>query len=305
MAEESQVECLRVTNKGIVEMRLSNEKSQPVYGLAFWFTCCLLASSGRNRQSGRLEYNGPSGFGIRLQTLYFARDAVLPINWQAGRVQLRPGLTSTGITERWFRHDCIWITRLLSAENIGSLPSQWTEDSQGRRNPRLSRRLDMSISDEFYARSGEFRRARQHVLAWAKEQSASGILTPKEYETVCIPLQAFEVSSAVWAEVAAGVEPDDLSPLNRERVPTGKEICVAACLNLRLADRIAGLLMGWCKWFEADDNFPIYSDLGKVDKIVFMCALIVLESIADGRHYLAAFSDVEEATKKWTLVYLC
>jgi len=195
--------------------------------------------------------------------------------------------------------------KLLNPARIDSFPSEWTEDSPDRKDPRLTRRFEMSMADELRNRAATFRKVRQHALVWARKLATGGTLALNEHGPIFIPLEAFKVRSTIWSEVAAGVEPDDISPLNKERVPTGEEICVAACLNKRLADSIAELLLGWYKWFQADGNFPMYSDPDEYDKIVLMCALIVLESIANGNPHLAGLSDVEEAAKKWNPVYIC
>ena len=43
----------------------------------------------------------------------------------------------------------------------------------------------------------------------------------------------------------------------------------------------------------------------RIHQVILMCAIIIIQSIADGAPYLAALGDVENGVTKWDLVYLC
>jgi hypothetical protein len=99
-----------------------------------------------------------------------------------------------------------------------------------------------------------------------------------------------------------------MSPLDPIRIPTSQEVCIAAASNQKLANDIASGLMTIFKYFEDDkDNFEWWEDLlDNPTKIaVFLCAAIVVQSIADNSPYLAGLSEVQECISKWNPAYLC
>jgi hypothetical protein len=293
--ESDIVEYVRISRKGIVEKRLLSGKKFPVMGLPYFFTYSLL---GCTAQDGNPEYNGrPFGYHLRLEVLYFARECFLPIRfWYHDRPR-------TANRASWYQ----MYARLLSPAKMAAIPAGWTENSPSRTDRGLTRRFELLIEDNLRFRSAAFRKGRKSALKVAQGSHAE--LYGDDYLEV--PAECFEVTASIWtgpAKIAA----QSIFPLSPERVPTSQEICIAASSNSGLAHFISEILVALRKWFEEvgggeegklaflDEMIP--SDYNKV---IFMCAMIVLNSIADNAPYLAALGDVEDCVTKWNPVYLC
>jgi hypothetical protein len=288
--ESDIVEYVRISRKGIVEKRLLSGKLFPVMGLPYFFTYSLL---GCTAQNGNPEYNGrPFGYHLRLEVLYFARECVLPI-----RFGYHP-------RDKWYYS----FARLLSPAKMAAIPSGWTENSPSRTDRGLTRRFELLIEDNLRFRSAAFRKGRKRALAVAENPSTEGYAG----DYLEIPAECFEVTASTWTGPAKKAA-QSILPLSPERVPTSQEICIAAGSNTGLSHFISEILVALRKWFE--DGGEAEEKGGKLafldeapsdyDVVVFMCAMIVLNSIADNAPYLAALADVEDCVTKWTPVYLC
>jgi hypothetical protein len=291
--ESDIVEYVRISRKGIVEKKLLSEKQFPVMGLPYFFTYSLL---GCTAQNGNPEYNGrPFGYHLRLEVLYFARECVLPIRF---------GHLVSHSQYGWYR----MFARLLSPARMAAIPSGWTENSPSRTDRGLTRRFELLIEDNLRFRSAAFRKGRRSALKVAQDPATEGY----DEDYLEIPAECFEVTASTWTG-SAKIAAQSILPLSPERVPTSQEICIAASSNPGLAHLISEILIQLRKWFE--DGGEVEKKGGKLaflevkpsdyDEVVFMCAMIVLNSIADNAPYLAALADVEDCVTKWTPVYLC
>jgi hypothetical protein len=288
--ESDIVEYVRISRKGIVEKMLLSGQKYPVMGLSYFFTYSLL---GCTAQNGNPEYNGrPFGYHLRLEVLYFARECVLPIRFYH---RPKPGMS------RWYP----MYAKLLSPAKMAAIPSGWTENSPSRTDHGLTRRFEILIEDNLRFRSAAFRKGRKSALEVAENPNTEGYGDYLE-----IPAECFEVTASTWtgpAKIAA----QSILPLSPERVPTSQEICIAGSSNPGLAHFISEILVALRKWFEeggeAEGGKLAFLDEipSDYDEVVFMCAMIVLNSIADNAPYLAALGDVEDCVTKWNPVYLC
>lgn len=95
-------------------------------------------------------------------------------------------------------------------------------------------------------------------------------------------------------------------------MPTAQEICFAAITNVALASEICETIEMLYDPFRGKNDpglhnwhysHPKYSQ--RSNQAIVMCAIIVIQSIADGAPYLAALGDVEACVAKWDPVYLC
>lgn len=272
------VSHVRIARKGVVEKRLVDSQTLPVLGLPFWFTYSILACTARGNSH---RYDGrPNGYHMRLEILYFARECVIPIG---------------NIAPSWRN----LFTKLLDSENIEAIPVGWTEDSPRRKNAALRKRFELLIDDQLRFRSAHFRRERRGALKLAAEGFS------EEVEALHVPVEAFAIMPAVWTEFTTTVS-DFLHPLRIHHLPTSQEICLAATSNVELAAKISGLLMVLQKAFEGKGDFSLFAqEPSKSDMAIFLCAMVVLQSIAEFSPYLAALSDVEACVSKWNPVYLC
>jgi hypothetical protein len=285
--ESDIVEYVRISRKGIVEKRLLSGKKFPVMGLPYFFAYSLL---GCTAQNGNPEYNGrPFGFHLRLEVLYFARECFLPIRFYR--------LPKSGMS-RWY----LMYAKLLSPIKMAAIPSGWTENSPSRTDHGLTRRFELLIEDNLRMRSAAFRKGRKSALAVAENRNAEEGYANDYLE---IPVECFEVTASTWtgpAKMASQL----ILPLSPERVPTSQEICIAASSNLRLAHFVSEILVALRKWFEEGGKLAFLDEIrSSYDEVVVMCAIIVLNSIADNAPYLAALGDVEDCVTKWNPVYLC
>lgn len=128
---------------------------------------------------------------------------------------------------------------------------------------------------------------------------------PDLFDTT-LPLEVFTIPVNVWSEVAEECS-SYISPLTSHRVPTSQEICIAAISNTNFAMRITDTLTDFRKWFEDDAEAPqrTISSMNANQKATFICAIIILQSIAEGAGYLATLIDVEECLTKYDPIYLC
>jgi hypothetical protein len=89
-------------------------------------------------------------------------------------------------------------------------------------------------------------------------------------------------------------------------LPTSQEICIAATTDTEFAALIASVLQRMQEAFEGKREYPDSGPNGSANELVsILCAIIILESIAESSPYLAALSDVEACVNKWNPVYLC
>lgn len=272
------VSHVRITRKGIVEKRLADSQTLPVLGLPFWFTYSILACTARGDSH---RYNGrPNGYRMRLEILYFAHECVIPIG------NIAPGWRNL-------------VAKLLTSEKIEAIPVEWTENSTSRRDAALRKRFELLIEDQLRFRSAHFRRERRGALKLAVEGLSEDV------EALHIPVEALSIMPTVWKESMPPVL-EFIYPLSIDHLPTSQEICLAAASNIELAAKISGLLTVLQKAFEGKSDFSLFAqEPSKSDIAAFLCAMVVLESIADFSPYLAALSDVEACVSKWNPVYLC
>jgi hypothetical protein len=272
---------LRISHKGIVERRLSNGKHLPVYGNAFWFAYSLLGTcAGDSKQS----YTGqPFGLKIRLENLYIARECVMPIDL---------------IRTMWYSFGERFFEELVSPVKMRAIPIEWTEDSPSRDDQRLTKRFEASISDGLRARGRYFREQRLKALKSDPKMKASAM-----------PFEVFEVTPSLWWKVIKEItDLSYISPLPTTRVPTSQEICVAAASNSELAEDIAAVLGIIYEFFRHHSIMELKrrsKDPKARAKTALLCAVIIVQSIADNSPYLAALSDVQESVAKWNPAYLC
>jgi len=276
----------RISHKGIVERRLSNGKQLPVHGLAFWFPYSIL---GTCAQDSVRSYNGqPFGFRIRLQTLFISRECVVPV--------IKRG------TDQLF----LFLRELISLTKMRSIPTEWTEDSPARNDARLNRRFELEMSDEMRNRAKYFREQRNNTMRLFQDTNLEAIYVHNH--SFYIPLEVLEVTPNLWCKIVGDVDSSYMSPLLAARVPTSQEICVAAVLNGNLATDITSVLMSIARIFQGEEkitaDWRVLFNNAK-EKAVFMCAIIIMQSIADSSPYLAGLSDVQECISKWNPAYLC
>jgi len=283
-SEQEIVEFVQINRKGIVEKKLLSGINLPIMGNPFWYTYSMLASTARN---GHREYNGrPFGFQVRLEILYFSREFVvfIPEYYKA-----------FGDPNGWIE----LLMQLVSPTKMDAIPSEWTEDWPARKDLHLTRRFEFTADVKMRNRAAQFRRDRQQAFELFRSD-------PDLFDTI-LPLEVFTIPVNVWSEVA-GECSSYISPLTSHRVPTSQEICVAAISNTSLAMRIADTLMEFRKWFEEDVE-PLWlrdDSLNYVHhKVEFICAIIILQFIAEGAGYLATLIDVEECLTKYDPIYLC
>jgi hypothetical protein len=277
--EQKIVEFVRINRKGIVEKKLLSGINLPIMGNPFWYTYSMLASTARN---GHREYNGqPFGFKIRLEILYFSRESVVSIPPQYR-------------DHKWIE----LLMQLVSPTKMDAIPSEWTEDSPARKDLHLTRRFEFSADVKMRNRAAQFRRDRQKAFKLFRSN-------PHLFNTT-LPLEVFTIPVNVWSEVAEECS-SYISPLTSHRVPTSQEICIAAISNTNFAMRITDTLTDFRKWFEDDAEAPqrTVSSMNANQKATFICAIIILQSIAEGAGYLATLIDVEECLTKYDPIYLC
>jgi hypothetical protein len=270
---------VRIDRKGVTEKRYANGQVLPVISLPFWFTYSLLACTA---QAGNHRYNGrPNGYRIRPKILYFSQECVIPLG---------------NISSSWRS----LLVKLLDPARIDAIPTDWSLNSPSRRNAALARRFELLIDDELRLQSARFRRIRRQAIKLAQE----GIETdPKE--GLYIPAEALSIRPAIWQEFASPAA-EFISPLCVSRVPKSRDVCLAATENVELATEITTCLGILQKIFAGESAESFFSqDPGPNDMVVFLCALVVLESIATFSPYLAALSDIEACVSKWSPVYLC
>lgn len=273
---------LRISHKGIVERKLSNGEHIPVYGNAFWFAYSLLGTCARYSKqncTGQLF-----GLQIRLETLYIARECVLPNN-----------ISVLG----WFS----FLRRCLDPTKIPLIPIEWSEDSPDREDKRLTRRFETSISDELRTRSRFYRERRQAAFKAVQERHEH------HSAPLYLPLEALKVTTSLWRrELAELGKLSYVFGLPTTRTPTSPEICVAAASNADLADQIASVLRDiHDKFKKGNSSAPDVSIVCDIPqgKVVLLCAVIIMQSIADNSPYLAALIDVQTSVTKWNPAYLC
>jgi hypothetical protein len=283
-------EYLRITNKGIVSIRYSSGELRDIYGYPFWFAYCLLAISARSGHNGAFEYNGrPCGFRIHLNILYFAREFCLPIN-------------GNDYHEKW----CKLFTKFVEPTKLATLPIEWTEDSESRRDIVLCRRFEEMIPTADRNHSQWFRTRRQRAIAFAQDPvAARKTYKISEDKDIYIPLEVCDIGSEIWSEAACDVSFKYRGGLSAQEVPTCAEICLAACAEPEFATRISVALRKCLTVFKREGPMLSHGDPSPEYMVIVMCALIVLKSIADGSPYLADLGDVGECCRKWDPVYLC
>jgi hypothetical protein len=294
-AEEEVVEYVQISRKGILEKKLVGGITLPVVGLPFWFVYATLASTALDSHH---EYNGrPFGYQIRIEYLYFSREICFPFDNAGGQ---------TAAFEVWATS----LSKLLDATKVGAIPQQWTEDSIARKNIHLTKRFEVLLDSKRRNRAAEFRRPRQKSLELVGKFHSGGTYSDYEVnlDNIYIPFEVFSIPITIWSE-AAGHCSDAICPLIPDRVPTSQEICIAAMSNVDLASQVSDTLMKFYKWFEGEGESP---DLqlrhcrgGNYSQVILMCAIIIIQSIADGAPYLAALGDVEKCVTTWDPVYLC
>jgi hypothetical protein len=124
-----------------------------------------------------------------------------------------------------------------------------------------------------------------------------------------MPFEVFEVTSSLWCKVIKEItDLSYISPLPTIRVTTSQEICVPAASNSKLADDIAAVLGTIYQFFRDHSVMELKTrskDINPRAKTVLLCAVIIVQSIADNSPYLAALSDVQESVAKWNPAYLC
>ncbi len=256
--EQEIVEFVHISRKGIVEKMLTTGKKFPVVGLPFWFVYSMLASTAHG---GHNEYNGrPFGFRIRLNILYFSREAVL-----------------------YFRDNESWrlfYFKLLNVSKMDAIPEEWTEDSSTRRNVHLTKRFELLVDTKLRNRAAELRRSRQQAFRRLYSPDPFRILGD-----IQIPLEVYEVTTVVWSETARKCR-RNIFPLKSDQVPTSQEICIAATSNLDLATMVEFQLKEFLRLFEREGDFPTNYPMGSgaYGKVIYMCAIIILQSIA-GKPY--------------------
>lgn len=280
---QSTAEYMHIDTKGITHKRVGNNKAVPVYGLCFWFTYSLLASAGRG---GCPDFNcRPTGFRMRLSTLYFARECYLPINGPLWH-------------EKWY---ALFLSN-LSTQNMESIPSEWTEDSPQREDERLSKRFQFHMSDQHRKRSAFFRRGRIEALQLCHDKL---VKKTASVITAFVPLETLEINPESWSSIANETSSGWISLLGLETPPSSQQICSAACSYEELGQKIGAILLELCSWFKGKNELPmLFREPSDGDMAIFLCALIILQSIADGAPYLATLIDVEECTRLLNPVYL-
>jgi hypothetical protein len=277
---------VRIGVKGIFETKLGNSDPIPIYGLSFWFTYCLLASTAKE---GTPVYNGrPAGFKMRLGTLYFARECVLPIS-------------GPKYHQKWYT----FFLENLNSTKMARIPLQWTEDSLSRYDKRLSRRFELFIPDGLRTRSAYFRKRRSKAKEFARGDLEEEVFDGDD-QNIYMPLEAFTINPQCWRAISQKATRKLFAPLDTQEPPSSQDICAAACANEQLAEEIASVLLELYSWFKGKRELstlvsePSHDSMG-----VFVCAMIVLEAIADSAGYLASLCDIEDCAGKLQLVYLC
>jgi hypothetical protein len=262
----------------------SSATPAPVYGVAFWFTYCVLASAVK---SGHLAYNGrPAGFKMRLKTLYFSRECALPI-------------VGAGTHKDWSK----FLIENLSQDRVQSIPLPWTLDSIARTDRKLSDHFKLVIEDRLRKRSANFRKVRAQAIERVCVASPNG--RNDDTDTLYMPVEAFGCHSPSWAAVAQYASPALLAPLHSQHLPTSQEICVAACSNQKLAEGVASFLLEVYSWFIGKMELSVLQVEPTADsKVIFICVMIVLDSIAQHAGYLASLCDIEECLSNWKTVFL-
>ncbi|KAE8449780.1 hypothetical protein EG329_007555 [Mollisiaceae sp. DMI_Dod_QoI] len=286
-SREEIVEYVRLSHKGIVEKRFTNGQSIPVLALPFWFTYSLLGSTSRG---GKTNYDGrPYGWKIRLKVLYFSRECYLPLTKS----------NALEVHEEWTRLFLRLVNPILSE----AIPNQWTENSPKHRNPVLARRFELLIGDEHRFRAASFRRQRTHALESLRQATYKG---EELGQSIHIPAEILEVTQEIWCIIAIQALKISFWPLSAERMPSSQEICIAATTNGTLASDVSSILLSFYKWFEDGSQPAMLRECPTAEtKVAFLCAIIILESIAESCPYLAALGDVEHCVSKWNPVYLC
>jgi hypothetical protein len=279
-----EIHHLEISVKGITEMISPPATPAPVYGVAFWFTYCVLASSIKN---GHLAYSGrPAGFKMRLKTLYFSRECALPI--------IGPS-THMG----WSK----FLIENLSQDRIQSIPVPWTLDSSARTDRKLSVHFKLAIEDRLRKRSANFRKVRAQAIE--RVLIASPHCGSEEAATSYMPVEAFGCHGPSWAAVAPYASPDLVALLHSQHLPTSQEICLAACNNQKLAEGVASFLLEVYSWFIGKMELSALQVEPTADsKVIFICAMIVLDSIAQNAGYLASLCDIEQCLSTWKTVFL-
>jgi hypothetical protein len=255
-----------------------------VYGVPFWFTYCVLASSVKN---GHLAYNGrPAGFKMRLKTLYFSRECALPI-------------IGAGTHKGWSK----FLIENLSQDRVQSIPLPWTLDSSPRTDRKLSDHFKLAIEDRLRKRSANFRKVRAQAIerVWVASPNCAN----DDAATLYMPVEAFGCHWPSWAAVVQYASPALVAPLRSQHLPTSQEICLAACNNQKLAEGVASFLLEVYSWFIGKIELSALQVEPTADsKVIFIYAMIVLDSIAQNAGYLASLCDIEECLSTWKTVFL-
>ncbi|PMD56327.1 uncharacterized protein K444DRAFT_616140 [Hyaloscypha bicolor E] len=295
--EEEIIENVRISRKGFLEKKLVGGITLPVVGLPYWFVYAMLASTSLN---GHHDYNGrPFGYRIRLETLFFSREVSI-------------GMASEDTFSEW----TTFISQLLDDAKVKAIPQEWTDDPPARKDARLMKRFELMVDSKLRNRAAELRRPRQRsfqAVAEIRVNSRQKIYNPHfwadKVDNIYIPFEVLSVPTAIWSE-AAGHCVGHIHPLPADRVPTSQEICVAAMSNMDFAWRVGDTLKEFYKWFEGEGEYPVlrvshFHNQDRIHQVILMCAIIIIQSIADGAPYLAALGDVEKCVTKWDPVYLC
>jgi hypothetical protein len=291
------VEYLHISPRGIVKKKLKGGETRPVEGLPYWFVYSILASIPEDQHQ---KYNGrPSEYQIQLDRLYFSREATFRIVGMDGPLE--------------FGQWTSFMLGLVNDAKINAIPEEWTKDSPARTDDDLDKRFaDLRRHHRSRNRAKMLRQSRQESFQIIRSDVSQHLFgqTP-----VHVPFEVLSISPFIWFETA-GHCTNYIYPLTPDRVPTSQEICVAAVSNPIFARRVGDTLTKFEKCFdigddENDEGYLKYIlDLPGLNfdveqKVTVMCAIIILQSIADGSAYLAAQMDVASCIKKWDPVYLC
>jgi hypothetical protein len=298
--QQEMVKYVRINRKGFLEKKLMSGATLAVVGLPYWFVYAMLASTA---QKGHHEYNGrPFGYKFRLEYLYFSREVAFALGGAPGG------------RDAAFHDWKEFLSEILNATKVNAIPYEWTEDSPARKDIHLTKRFELLIDPKLRNRAAELRRPRQKSFQVVNEIEVKQIQIQhlgRQVETgnAYIPFEVFSISTASWSK-AARYYVHQIYPLTANRVPTSQEICLAAMSNVDLATQVADTIGRFYKWFLGEAEAPdllLRQDIEghKYYQVILMCAIIIIQSIADGAPYLAALMDVERCITKWDPVYLC
>lgn len=209
------------------------------------------------------------------------------------------------------------MVELVDQAKINAIPEEWTKNSPARTNNRLEDRFAHELAyTSARKRCKYLRQSRQESFQRINSNKihTSDIL-PRWSTRIHLPFEVLSIPDCIWSE-EAGHCVSHICPLSPDRVPTSQDICLAAIANPKFAKRVADVLTKFENYFQReqeldeDANLKYIFDLSELkfeseEKTTVMCAVIILQSIADGAPYLAAQMDVASCVKEWDPVYLC